>query len=75
MQEDYVPIFPEVSVLSDRDVVTIRAVLKKGNHENNRDLKREAAQKVKEVIGIQSEMDSTAFLQQVLQDHTYLMTV
>jgi uncharacterized RDD family membrane protein YckC len=75
IQEDYVPMFPEASLLSDRDVVTIRAVLKKGRDENNNLLVWEAAQKVKEVIGIQSDMDNMAFLQQVLQDHTYLMTV
>jgi uncharacterized RDD family membrane protein YckC len=75
MQDDYVPMFPEASLLSDRDVVTIRAVLKKGRDENNSLLVWEAAQKVKEVIGIQSDMDSMAFLQQVLQDHTYLITL
>jgi uncharacterized RDD family membrane protein YckC len=75
IQEDYTPIFPEASLLSDRDVVTIRAVLKKGRDENNSLLMGEATQKVKEVIGTQSEMDNMAFLQQVLQDHTYLMTL
>lgn len=75
IQDDYVPIFLEVSLLSDRDVVTIRAVLKKGRDENNSILVGEAAQKVKEVIGIQSDMGDMEFLKQVLQDHTYLMTV
>jgi uncharacterized RDD family membrane protein YckC len=75
IQEDYTPMFPEASLLSDRDVVTIRAVLKKGRDEYNSLLVGEATQKVKEVIGIQSEMDNMAFLQQILQDHTYLMTV
>lgn len=75
IQDDYVPIFSEVSLLSDRDVVIIRAVLKKGRDENNSILVGEAAQKVKEVIGIQSDMGNIEFLKQVLQDHTYLMTV
>lgn len=75
IQEDYVPTFPEASLLSDRDVVTIRAVLKKGKDENNAVLVGDAAHKVKEVIGVQSEMGNVAFLQQILQDHTYLMTV
>jgi uncharacterized RDD family membrane protein YckC len=75
IQEDYVPVFPEASLLSDRDVVTIRAVLKKGKDENNSVLVFEAAQKVKEVIGVQSEMENMAFLQQILQDHTYMMMV
>jgi len=75
IQEDYVSMFPEASLLSDRDVVTIRAVLKKGKDENNVVLVKEAARKVKEVIGVQSEMENMAFLHQILQDHTYLMTV
>lgn len=74
-QENYVPMFLEASLLSDRDVVTIRAVLKKAKDENNRLLVWEAAQKVKQVIGVQSDIDDMKFLQQVLQDHTYLMTV
>ena len=75
MQEGYVPMFSEASLLSDRDIVTIRAVLKKGSEENNSILVGEATQKVKEVIGIQSDMDNMKFLKQVLQDHTYLMMV
>lgn len=75
IQEGYVPMFSEASLLSDSDIVTIRAVLKKGSEENNSILVREAAQKVKEVIGIQSDMDNMEFLKQVLQDHTYLMMV
>lgn len=75
MQEDYVPMFPETSLLSDRDVITIRAVLKKGKDENNTILVWKATHKVKEVLGIQSDMENMAFLQQVLQDHTYLMTL
>ena len=74
-QDDYVPMFLEASLLSDRDVVTIRAVLKKGRDENNNLLMWEATQKVKEVISVQTDMDNMKFLQQVLQDHTYLMTV
>lgn len=75
IQEDYVPMFSEVSLLSDRDISTLRAVLKKGSEENNSILVGEAAQKVKEVIGVQSDMDNMEFLKQVLYDHTYLMTV
>jgi hypothetical protein len=75
IQENYVPMFPEAALLSDRDVATIRAVLKKGKEENNSVLVWEAANKVKEVIGVQSDMEKLAFLQQILQDHTYLMTM
>ena len=75
MQEGYVPMFSEASLLSDRDIVTIRAVLKKGSEENNSILVGEAARKVKEVIGIQSDMKNMEFLKQILQDHTYLMMV
>ena len=73
LQDDYVPMFLEVSLLSDRDVVTIRAVLKKCRDENNSLLAEEAAKKVKEVIGIQSDMENIEFLKQILQDHTNLM--
>jgi len=74
IQDDYVPMFSEAALLSDPDVVIIRAILKKGRDENNSILVGEATQKVKEVIGIQSDMDNMEFLKQILQDHTYLMT-
>ena len=75
IQENYVLMFPEASLLSDYDVATIRAVLKKGKEENNTVLVWEAANKVKEVLGVQSDMEKLAFLQQILKDHTYLVTM
>ena len=75
IQEDYIPIFSEATLLSDRDVVTIRAVLKKGKDENNVELIWQAAQKVKEAISVSSDLNDTEFLNQILKDHTYVSTM
>ncbi|MET3128418.1 putative RDD family membrane protein YckC [Arcicella rosea] len=71
--ENYQVMFPEVSILSDQDISTLRAVLKKGEH--NHQLIEEATEKVKEVMGVITDLDDADFLKQVLKDHTYLTTI
>jgi len=71
--ENYQVMFPEVSILSDQDIITLRAVLKKGEH--NYQLIEEATEKVKEVMGINTDLNDADFLKQVLKDHTYLTTI
>lgn len=71
--DNYQVVFPEASILSDQDITTIRAVLRKG--EQNQQLIEEASEKVKEVMDVSTDLDDTAFLSQILKDHTYLNTI
>lgn len=72
-RDNYQVIFPQASLLSDNDITTLRAVLRKG--ENNQELIEEATEKVKEVMAVESDLDDFQFLKKVLQDHTYLSTI
>lgn len=71
-QDNYQVQFPEVSLLSDNDVSTLRAVLRKTT---NHELIEEAAEKVKEVMAVSSNLDDFEFLEKVLKDHTFLSTI
>lgn len=71
IEDDYQVHFPEVSLLSDKDIVTIQAVLQK---KQNEELLQEAAQKVKEVINVSSDLDDFSFLEQIVKDYTFIMT-
>lgn len=64
--------FPEVTMLTDRDISVVRAVLNKNTSENQ-ELLHQAALKIKQVTGIQSAMEPMVFLQTILKDYTHLM--
>jgi uncharacterized RDD family membrane protein YckC len=75
VENDYQVMFPEANQLSDRDVVTIKAVMLKFRQTENYELLESVTQKVKEVMGINSDIENLAFLKIVLKDHTHLMTI
>ncbi|MGA0556229.1 RDD family protein [Larkinella sp. VNQ87] len=66
--EDYQVRFPEVAQLSDRDLTIIRQALRL----NNPDVAERAADKVKQVIGVRSDLDDTTFLRTVITDYQFL---
>lgn len=62
--------FPDVRLLSDRDVTVVRDVLRRGNG----DVLTRTADKIKEVTGIQSDLESRTFLETVLDDYQFITT-
>ena len=71
--EDYEPMFPQVMRLSDRDINGIRNLLNvtKQTSENT-NYTIEVAQKIKKVLGIESDLYATDFLVQLLKDYNYI---
>ena len=62
--------FPDVRSLSDRDINVVRDVLQQGDgHVLTR-----TADKIREVTGIQSELNSRVFLETVLDDYQFITT-
>ena len=62
--------FPDVRLLSDHDVTVVRDVLQRGDgHVLTR-----TADKVKEVTGIQSNLESRTFLETILNDYQFITT-
>lgn len=68
LPEDYQVSFPEVAQLSDRDLNTIRAALRS----NNAQIIELAANKVKQVIGVRSELHDVTFLRTIISDYQSL---
>lgn len=72
--DDYQVVFPEVMRLSDRDINAIKTVLKQANQTRRYETAYRVAQKIKEVLKIESDLDITLFLEKLLQDYNYLAT-
>ncbi len=71
---NYQVTFPDVMRLSDRDINTIKSVLTQANKRNNFDMCNRVADKVKEVLKINSDMYADQFLEKLLEDYNYLAT-
>ncbi|GAB3924172.1 RDD family protein [Larkinella terrae] len=68
LPEDYQVRFPEVAQLSDRDLNIVREALR----QNNPEISGLAANKVKQVIGVRSDLDDTTFLRTLINDYQFL---
>jgi uncharacterized RDD family membrane protein YckC len=66
---DYVPRFPQVMQLSDRDLNTIRSLLQRARSSDNFDIAATASEKVKSVLKIESHMEPFEFLETLLMDY------
>lgn len=63
--ETYQIQFPEVRYLNDRDIQIIREAVRRGNE----DVLEKAAQRVKEVTGIQTNLPARSFLETLIDDY------
>ncbi|MBD2724074.1 RDD family protein [Hymenobacter armeniacus] len=68
----YQPVFPQAALLADHDVALIRQLANQASARNNYELLNELANKVKEITGIQTDLQDVPFLQTVLRDHAHL---
>jgi uncharacterized RDD family membrane protein YckC len=71
---DYKVTFPNVMKLSDRDINTVKGVLQQAKKSNNYDMCNRVAYKVKDVLGISTDMYPDQFLEKLLEDYNYLAT-
>lgn len=72
-EDNYTPVYPQVMRLTDRDINGIRNLLNVKN--SNRDSYTylvQVATRVKEVLEVQSDLESSEFLMQLLRDYNYL---
>ena len=70
LPDNYSVQFPDVRLLSDRDIGIVRETLRRGDE----DVLRHTADKVREVTGIQSSLNSRAFLETVVSDYQFITT-
>ena len=73
--QNYKPVFPEVMRLTDRDINGIRNLLNlKNNSKDTEHYIVDVAQKIKSVLGVESNLFPRDFLGQLLQDYNYFTT-
>lgn len=72
--DNYVPFFPQVMRLSDRDVNIIKGILDTGRKTGHTQMVENTSERVKQVLAIQSTMPAPDFLETLLKDYNYLST-
>lgn len=69
--EDYVPQFPEVMRLSDRDMNALKSLLDTANKRHDYELAERASARIKNHLAIQSDRSAFAFLETLLKDYNH----
>jgi uncharacterized RDD family membrane protein YckC len=72
LKEEYTPVFPQTIQLNDRDIQLIKEVLEINRDHGNAVPLMTMTQKVKSLLGIQTEMPPVQFLYTVLKDYHHL---
>jgi uncharacterized RDD family membrane protein YckC len=70
--QDYVPQFPQVMQLSDRDLNTIRSLLERAKGNDSLHIADTAAEKIKTVLKIDTTLPPIEFLETLLKDYNYI---
>lgn len=69
--EDYVPVYPQVTIFSDHDIQEIKKLYKQAKSKSNRQVIEVLAKKVSAIIEIHPEQSEEDFIQQVIKDYNY----
>ena len=72
VEESYTPSFPQIMRLSDRDINAIKSILESSRKKNDHIMATSAADKIKNHLQIQTDLDPQVFLEILLKDYNYL---
>ncbi len=72
--QNYIPSFPQIMQLSDRDINSIKSILDTSRKKGDFQLAYMAAEKIKNHLKIESSMSPFDFLEIVMKDYNYLST-
>lgn len=70
--ESYVPQFPQVMQLTDRDINSVKSLLDAANKRHDYDLAERAATKIKNHLSIKTDSSAFDFLETLLKDYNHL---
>ncbi|MEN9547712.1 MAG: hypothetical protein RIR12_303 [Bacteroidota bacterium] len=70
--DDYIPSFPQIMQLSDRDMNAVKSILAAARKRDDYPAAEEAAAKIKAHLKIESRLDAFDFLEVLLKDYNYL---
>ncbi|RYY60845.1 MAG: RDD family protein [Chitinophagaceae bacterium] len=74
VEETYVPQYPQIMQLSDRDINAIKNILESAKRKHDPELASAAAGKVISHLGIETSQDPISFLETLLKDYNYIST-
>lgn len=72
--KSYEVLFPQVMKLSDRDINTIKTVLNDLYKTNKFETANRIAERIKNVLNVQSELEVDLFLERLIADYNFLAT-
>jgi uncharacterized RDD family membrane protein YckC len=72
--DSYVPSFPQIMQLSDKDINAIKSILETARKKSDFNMAESAASKIKAHLKIESGMSPFDFLDVLLKDYNYLST-
>ena len=70
--DDYVPVFPQIMKLSDKDINAIKSILDTARRKGDFNLAAMASEKIKSHLKIDSPIQPFDFLDTLLKDYNYL---
>ena len=69
--EDYVPKYPQVTILKDRDVQEIKEIYRNARIKGNHNIIIALAEKLSSLLGVKFEEKPIVFVKQVIEDYNY----
>jgi uncharacterized RDD family membrane protein YckC len=70
--DNYIPVYPQIMQLSDRDINAIKSILETARKKNDLAMASAAAVKIKDHLRIQTRLPPFEFLEVLLKDYNYL---
>lgn len=70
--DNYIPVYPQIMHLSDRDINAIKSILETAKKKNDIAMASAAAGKIKDHLKIETNLQPFEFLEVLLKDYNYL---
>lgn len=74
VHDDYIPQFPQVMQLTDRDLNVIKTILDTSTKKRDYEMALTASEKIKSHLKVQTSLTAYEFLETLLKDYNYLST-
>ncbi|MFD0975179.1 RDD family protein [Salinimicrobium gaetbulicola] len=71
LPDNYTPVYPQVTILSDKDVQEIKNLYKEALQNSNFRLIRSLSQKVSDLLGVTPKENASDFVKTVIMDYNY----
>ncbi|MFC6861100.1 RDD family protein [Zunongwangia atlantica] len=69
--EDYVPKYPQVTILKDRDVQEVKEIYRKARLKGNVEVITALAEKLSSLLGVKFDEKPSVFIKRVIEDYNY----